>query len=124
MYCPKCGTLNSDKHFRCIQCGTLIRPVPVSSAGSIEDIPAMRVILPVGRSVLSILAGYAGLFSILILPAPIALGLGIASIIDLKKHPEKYGMGRAVFAVAAGALFTIPLILFMILFIAESFQSK
>lgn len=75
----------------------------------------MRMILPVGRSGFAIAAGYAGLFSVLCFPAPVALILGILAIIDIKRHPEKLGMGRAVFAVIMGGLFSImPLLIFLV----------
>jgi hypothetical protein len=91
----------------------------------------MRMILPVGRSGLAIAAGYAGLFSILCFlapiafgyaglfsilcfPAPIALILGILAVIDIKRHPEKHGMGRAVFAMLTGGLFSALLVLFLL----------
>ena len=35
-----------------------------------------------------------------------ALVLGILAIRDLKKHPEKHGMGRAVFGLVMGILFS------------------
>jgi hypothetical protein len=44
------------------------------------------------------------LFALLACPAPIALLLGILAIRDIKQHPEKHGMGRAVFAIITGAL--------------------
>lgn len=81
---------------------------------SIADEPGMRILLPVGRSLWAIAAGYAGLFAILIFPAPIALILGVIAIVDIKKHPKKHGMGRAVFAVIMGVLFSIPLILILV----------
>jgi hypothetical protein len=64
----------------------------------------MRILLPVGRSIWAIAAGYAGLFSVLIFPAPIALILGIVAVIDIKKHPDRHGMGRAVFAIVMSIL--------------------
>ena len=64
----------------------------------------MRMLLPVGRSGLAIAAGYVGLFAVLGVPAPFALLLGILAIIDIRKHPEKHGMGRAVFAIVMGVL--------------------
>lgn len=70
---------------------------------------AMRMIVPIGRSILAIAAGYAGLFAVLIFPAPIALILGVLGVLDIKKHPEKHGMGRAVFAIIMGALFSAVL---------------
>ena len=110
MYCPKCGTQNDDNAFRCIKCSEVIQPIPIQpKPRAIDDSLAMRMILPVGRSGLAIAAGYAGLFSMLCFPAPIALLLGILAIIDIKRHPEKHGMGRAVFALIMGGLFSILL---------------
>ena len=74
----------------------------------------MRWALPVGRSGWAIAAGYAGLFSVLVFPAPIALVLGVVAIIDIKRHPERHGMGRAIFGVTMGALFIIPLALWFL----------
>jgi hypothetical protein len=71
----------------------------------------MRFLLPVGRSGWAIAAGYAGLFAVLFFPAPIALVLGIVAIRDIQKHPEKHGMGRAIFAVITGSIFTLFLLL-------------
>jgi len=73
------------------------------------DDPVMRFVLPVGRSLWAVAAGYVGLFSVLLIPAPLALLLGIVAIVDIKRHPKKHGMGRAVFAVVMGALFTVGL---------------
>ena len=70
----------------------------------------MRMLLPVGRSGWAIAAGYAGLFSLILLPAPLALLLGIIAITDIKKHPDKHGMGRAIFGVVMGSLGTAALI--------------
>jgi len=69
---------------------------------------AMRMLIPVDRSALSIIAGYCGLFSVLCFPAPFALILGILAIVDIKKsNGKKHGLGRAWFAVIMGALFMI-----------------
>lgn len=72
----------------------------------------MRMLIPVDRSALSIIAGYCGLFSVLCFPAPIALVLGILAIVDIKKsNGKKHGLGRAWFAVIMGVLFMIiPLV--------------
>jgi hypothetical protein len=74
-----------------------------------------RMLAPVGRSGLAIAAGYAGLFAVLVIPAPIALILGILAIIDIRKHPDKHGMGRAVFGLIMGILFSLPLILILLI---------
>ena len=63
-----------------------LRPPP-----RLQDDPAMRVLLPIGRSMLAIAAGYAGLFAIIVFPAPIALVLGIAAVVHLKRRPDLLG---------------------------------
>jgi hypothetical protein len=123
MYCPQCGTQNDNNAFRCVKCNEIIQVIPVQQQPNvIDDTPAMRMILPVGRSILAIAAGYAGLFAILLFPAPIALILGILAVVDIKKHPEKHGMGRAVFALITGGFFTILLlsVIFISLFAPRS----
>jgi hypothetical protein len=78
----------------------------------------MRMILPVGRSGWAIAAGYAGLFALVVIPAPLALILGIIGWRDIKKSKStrepKSGMGRVVFALIAGGLGTILLGYFVI----------
>jgi len=71
----------------------------------------MRILLPVGRSGMAIVAGYLGLFSLILLPAPLALLFGILALQDLKKHPDKGGRGRAIFGIVMGAIFSLFLAL-------------
>ena len=73
------------------------------------------MLLPVGRSGWAIAAGYLGLISVLVIPAPFALLFGILAIMDIRKNPKKHGMGRAIFGIIMGTLVTIG---FLILFIA------
>lgn len=112
MYCPKCGAQNDDNAFRCISCQEIIQPIP-SQTQSVptDDSQAMRMIIPIDRSGLAVAAGYLGLVSILYVFAPFALVLGILAIRDIKKHPEKHGMGRAIFAVVMGGIFTVVLLI-------------
>ena len=117
MYCPKCGTENDDNAFRCIKCDCIIQPMPTQCQLDTVDGDVMRLLLPIGRSGLAIAAGYVGLFSILIFPAPIAVILGILAVKDIKRHPEKHGMGRAVFAIVAGGFFTLWLAYFILIFV-------
>ena len=110
MYCQNCGTKIGEEDSYCTGCGANVRPIPAfAPPKDIGDDPAMRLLLPVGRSGLAIAAGYAGLFSLIILPAPIALLLGSLAIIDIRKHPKKHGMGRAVFGVIMGIIGTLVL---------------
>jgi hypothetical protein len=112
--CPYCGkTTNVGDEYAgqrgpCAGCGrTITIPVPGYGPPPQEDIgqnAGIRLLLPVGRSIWAILAGYMGLFSVLLLPAPFAVILGIVAIIDIRKHPGKHGMGRAIFGIVMGIL--------------------
>lgn len=74
----------------------------------------MRMILPIERSFWAIAAGYFGLFSFLVFPAPISLLVSLLAIQDIRKSQGtenvKYGMGRAVFGLIMGVLGTILLL--------------
>ena len=80
-------------------------PSPSPVYGDLEptshgDDAAMRFLLPVGRSVWAVVAGYLGLISILLFPAPFAIICGIIAIWDIKKSKgKKHGLGRAWFAI-------------------------
>ncbi len=125
MYCPKCGTQNDDNAFRCVSCQEIIQTIPVQPRPvPVDDSEAMRMIIPIDRSGLAIAAGYLGLVSIIYIFAPIALILGILAIRDIKKHPEKHGMGRAIFGVIMGAIFTLVLLLFIVFMIAGALSGR
>lgn len=79
-------------------------------AHDLHNDPAMRMLLPIGRSPWAIAAGYAGLFAVTCFLAPLALLLGGIAIYDLKRHPEKHGWGRAIFGIVMGVLGTLLLI--------------
>jgi hypothetical protein len=84
------------------------------SSVRMQDDAGMRLLMPVGRSIWAIAAGYLGLFSLLAVPAPFALAAGVMAIIDIRKSrangSPKYGMGRAIFGLVMGAVFTVLLI--------------
>ena len=67
----------------------------------------LQYVIPINTSGLAIAAGYVGLISVLCLPAPLALLLGILALRHLKKNPKLHGKGRAIFAIVMGALFTV-----------------
>jgi hypothetical protein len=69
--------------------------------------PGMRWLIPVGRSIWAIAAGYLGLLSPLMIFAPLALIFGIVAIRDIKKHPNRHGLGRAWFGIIMGVIFTV-----------------
>ena len=80
----------------------------------------LALVVPVGRSGWSIAAGYLGLLSILILPAPFAIWFGVLAIRDIKKNPEKMGIVRAWFGILAGSI----VILFLLIgLLSSAFRS-
>jgi hypothetical protein len=83
-------------------------------AGPLVSDSDLKWVLPVGRSGWAISAGYAGLFALIIFPAPIALILSLIAIWDLKKHPEKKGWGRTIFGLVTGVLGTVVLMLMLL----------
>jgi hypothetical protein len=127
--CPYCGrTTNVGDEYAgqsgpCAGCRrTIVIPVPGYRIPHQEDIgqnAGIRLLLPVGRSVWAILAGYMGLFSLLVFPAPLALLLGIVAIVDIRKHPEKHGMGRAIFAIIMGLIGTVLLVIGIIAILSD-----
>jgi hypothetical protein len=76
---------------------------------SLGENPGARWLLPVGRSGWAIAAGYLGLFSFVVLPAPLAVICSIIAIRDIRRHPNRHGMGRAIFGLVTGILFSIVL---------------
>ena len=113
-----------NRRFRlCDHCfSTLFRFLPTDpgllpcagSQTSFSDDPALGYIIPINTSIWAIFASYAGLMSIAMFPAPFALILGIIALIDIKKHPEKKGKGRAIFAIVMAIV--APLLLFGLIF--------
>jgi hypothetical protein len=85
-------------------------PAPYAQAPSLGDDPAARWLLPVGRSGWAIAAGYLGLLSLVVVPAPLALICSIIAIRDIRRHPDRHGMGRAIFGLVMGIVFTAILV--------------
>ena len=85
------------------------RPPP-----DIGDDPGMRLLLPVGRSGWAVAAGYLGLVSVLILPAPLALFCGVMAVRHIRRNPKAHGMGRAVFGIVMGGLFTLLAVVLLV----------
>lgn len=93
-----------------------IQPPPMpacSGPARIGDDVGMRLLLPVGRSGWAIAAGYLGLFSLIVIPAPISLIVSLMAIRDIRRSKgsakPKHGMGRAIFGLVMGILGTVAL---------------
>jgi hypothetical protein len=78
------------------------------------DDAALRWVLPVGRSPWAIAAGYLGIFSILLVFGPLAIGAGILALRQMKRKPQLHGKGRALFGIIAGSLATCVLVLLLL----------
>jgi Protein of unknown function (DUF2510) len=85
-------------------------PVGIMQPVSPEPDRILEFLLPVNRSGLAIAAGYAGLFSILLVFAPVSLLLGILAVRDLSARPGVGGRGRAWFGLVAGGIGTVILL--------------
>ncbi|NOG54697.1 MAG: DUF4190 domain-containing protein [Planctomycetes bacterium] len=71
---------------------------------------SLKGILPVNTSILAIVAGYLGLFSLLLVFAPFALLCGILAVVDLNRRPGRYGHVRAWFGIIMGLLGSLLLV--------------
>ena len=107
MYCKECGKEINDKAAVCVHCG--VATVALQKGVSQPD-TAMRMLLPVGRSVYASFAGYLGLFSVLLIFAPFALLFGILGVRDVNKNKDKHGKGMAIFGIIMGAIFSVLLV--------------
>ncbi len=84
-----------------------------------SDDELTRVLLPTHLSPWAIAAGYLGLFSLIVLPGPLALWCGIKAIRDIRGNSQRHGMGRALLGVAMGGLATVVLICLVIWFVGR-----
>jgi len=96
-----------------------IAPAMPACAPRIEEDAAMRMLLPVGRSGWAVAAGYLGLLSPLLVPAPFAVITAIIAIREMRRHPEKHGMGRAVFGLALGIPCTLVTVAVLVMAISQ-----
>jgi hypothetical protein len=76
--------------------------------------PVARALLPVGRSGWAIAAGYLGLFSLLFVPAPLAVVVSLVAIFHLRRRRDLHGWGRAVFGLVLGLLGSAALLFFLL----------
>jgi hypothetical protein len=113
MLCKKCGAQISDRAVICVNCGVSTE-AGQSRAGPGQKSAALRMVIPIGRSGYAIAAGYIGLFSVLVIPAPFAILFGVLALKDIKRHPDKFGKGRAWFGIIIGSLVILSILVAVI----------
>ena len=97
-----------------------MNPPPIPEQNSQKPLgenAAVRMLMPVGRSGWAIAAGYLGLFSLIVFPAPFALIVSVIAIVHIKKCKKsgtpKYGLGRAIFGLVMGNAGTVIILWFI-----------
>jgi hypothetical protein len=82
----------------------------------------MRMLIPVGRSGWAIASGYLGLLAVFpFIGALFGIGAvitGIVAINDIKRNPERHGMGRAIFGIIMGTLFGLAWVIGFVAYVA------
>ncbi len=131
MKCPMCGGDIVDGAAACGHCGTPVQPSatnpfadqqpyaavvqpPQQGGNKLEDDLGVRMLIPIGRSVHAIIAGYLGLLSLgCCALGPFAILFGILAVVDIRKNPKKGGIVRAILGIVLGVIGTLGLIAFL-----------
>jgi len=104
MYCKQCGA-EIERH-PCPECG--FRPQPAAAPSATNYDPAMRALVPVGRSGYAIAAGYLGLLGIIVpLLGVVAIVMAWKGMKEIQQDPEKTGMGRVWVGFICGGIGTL-----------------
>jgi hypothetical protein len=110
--CPWCSESVPAGTTTCPECGEDTRNDPRKRSPDVDESVAPWL-APVRTSGWAIAAGYLGLTSVLMFPAPFALICSLIAIWHLRSNSKLHGWGRTVFGLVMGLVFTALLASFM-----------
>jgi len=111
MYCTSCGSQIDTDAKHCASCGAALEQTPPPTDGSgarsgsgLEH--ELRYVIPVNTPIAALAAGYLGLLSVLLIPAPLAIITGVIGLVQISRRDNARGHARCWFGIAAGLLFS------------------
>ena len=106
MYCIQCGTQFIEGARFCANCGWSPKPKG-QRLEQIED--ELKLVLPMATPFTAIIAGYLGLLSLLLIPAPFAVIFGVVGLVQIQRRERSYGKVRCWVGILLGGAGTLLL---------------